>query len=170
MPSIPQEILDISAVVTGAETIRLTGRQRELAIQAMHALGHTPDRIAAALDITGRRWYLNRLAREAGVELATTDTEPDVRAIGYVLQGTPMHLTGCDRDEAIRRLAARGTRCAEIADLLCTTTTAVSTAASRLRVSLPVKEADWWVAIAQPSRSSEFARAYRRRRKQLANA
>lgn len=170
MPEVPPdilEILDIAAVVTGAKQLPLTGWQRDQAIHAMCALGYTTEHIADSL--TFNTQTVQELARNIGAKLNRRDRS-DPTAIEYVLQGTQMRLTGTDRDEAIRQLATRGKTCSEIAALICATSPQVSAAASRLGVRLPRKETDWWVVLAQPSRSSEIARAYKQRRKQLTNA
>lgn len=133
MTGIPAEILAIAAVVTGAEQLPLSGWQRADAIRAMHALGWRGERIQQALRID-RRWYLNKVAKQIGVDLSEADSKPDPIAVDFVRAGTRMPLRGVDRDAAIEALAADGKGLPEIAFRLRLGYTETAKAAERLGV------------------------------------
>jgi len=133
MTRIPADILDIAAVVTGGEQLPLAGWQRADAIRAMHALGWRAERIQHALCLK-RRWHLNRLARDVGVDLTARDDQPDLLAVDFVRAGARMPLRGVDRDAAIEALARDRKSVPEIAFRLCLSYAAASKAADRLGV------------------------------------
>lgn len=130
--SIPVEVLDVAAVVTGGESLPLKDWQRTCAIQAMHALGYRIERIQQALEIE-RRWYLAKLAREIGIDVYANE-QPDMLAVEWVRAGTCLRLRGVDRDAAIAALAADGKGTPEIARRIGTTPSEVAKAAERLGV------------------------------------
>lgn len=104
--TIPDDILDVAAVVLGEQRINLTGWQRTHAIAAMTALGHSTRHIAWMLGLT--RQAANDYARKHGIHLHAVDQRLDWTAINMVVTGQArIHLIGADREEAIRLMAPR---------------------------------------------------------------
>lgn len=146
---IPDDILQVAAVVTGEERIHLVGWQRIHAIAAMAALGYSRRHIAWALDSSTTR--VNQIALTNNITMHSHDQRPDDLAVAMVCAGYRMRLTGVDRDEAIRRLAANRVTCERIAHLLKTKPSTISRTASRIDVRLPKPRRPWWDSVAAPS-------------------
>jgi hypothetical protein len=131
--TVPAEVLDVAAVVTGGQSLPLTGWQRRDAIRAMHALDWLPDRIQHALCIRTRK-HLTNVASLAGVRLGDNDDQPDLVAVAFVRAGTWMPLRGADQAAAIAALARDGKSVPEIADRLRLSYGAAEKATERLGV------------------------------------
>lgn len=152
---IASDVADIIAVVLGAEQIPLDRPRRILALQAMNALGYSVPYMSAQLGVQPRT--IPSLASALKVKLNPTRWFVDVRAVEWVVAGTPMKLRGNDLDAALTGLHARGAHIAEIARLTKSSWTLIREHAGKLGLDLiedPEAEC-WWNRYYETARPAE---------------
>lgn len=110
------DVLDIVGVVLGVDPVPLDKPARTLALQAMNALGYSSPYMAEVLLVAPRT--VASVSRRLQVPLTRGRGFVDGLAVDFVLQGTPMALTGIDRDAALRQLVRRGKTIGQCARLL----------------------------------------------------
>lgn len=153
-----REILAVASVVTGERRGRLSGWQREDAIAAMQALGHSKTHIAWSLRLEPAA--LARIATRMGLKLHQHDQRLDEIGLLLVSYGVPLPLRGEDQIAAIRMLARQRLNAAQIARRLCVDKhETVTKCASRHDINLLPVNASWFVA-------QRFARIQAERDKQ----
>lgn len=141
---IEQDVLDIVAVVLGAEQVPLDKPARAEALRAMNALGYTAQYMGEQLGVHPRS--IASMASLLRVPLTRRREFVDQRAVQFVLQGTPMRLRGNDMDAALTALAEQGRTVADCARLLCADPQTIRKHARDLELDLTEEAAEdcWW--------------------------
>lgn len=152
---IPDDILDVAAVVLGEEQAPLTGWQRQCAVAAMTALSYSGTHIRWALQATASD--ISKVAIRLGISLHHVDQRHDELAVQWVCTGATMRLRGADAKEAIRRMAAAGCHPDKIAHRIRSDTDYVRVTARRCRIPLNEDRPQaWWNGAARPSATRNY--------------
>lgn len=138
------DVAEIIGVVLGTEKVELDKPRRAEALAAMNALGYSTDYMAEQLGVARRT--VASMASALNVKLTPERQFVDVRAVEWVLTGTPMTLRGNDLNAALRRLAERGAPIGEIARLTRASRTVIRARAAKLGLDLIEDPEDdcWW--------------------------
>lgn len=161
---VPDDIWAVAAVVLGEERAHLTGWQMRDAVAAMTALGQSRDHIAGALMTSKQMVY--KTCGALKIRPHGHDQAVDQLGVDMVVGGLAnLPLTGRDRDEALRQMAADGLYLDAMARRLCSRVDVVRLAATRIGLKVfyaPRNGFDWPHLLAQSSaavRRLEGARA-----------